>query len=345
MLVIILCLGWTHTSVSADEISCSEIENIINQFAKGEKDKCTIKNSYRMKSFVNEKETYTLYVLNPYGYAILYDETNSLMEACYSNVEWVAELTNENIYYYGGPGRYYVEKQGTYISLLSEVALDDKSIGIIQQDEMVVHRAEKVNALSENIVSKTSARLSSYYEVNPTYFQNLTEYGTNTNRTCTVLATCILLGYYDRYVNDAFVWNHHRNGKGTNEALHQYLNGKVYGSSTQGGIYIRDALSGINGYFAEKGGIADAYSVYSSQQAAVSMMVNKLQEGYPVIASMGTVYGATRNHTAVIYGIYNTLAGSWTSYTLRMHMGWHSGTAYNDFYASANWFYECGYFE
>lgn len=319
------------------------IETIINQNSFDDNNTYKIVDSYLLRSFVNDEELYTLYILKPYGYAIIYNETNSFMEGCYDkDAELVSLIQNGGICYYGGPGNYYVYESSKHTNLLTDVVIVEEDIQKIQQVETAVHNREKEKSAVLQSASGMARGTSITHVIEEAYFTGLEEYGTNVNGTCTVLATCILFGYYDEFINDSYVWDQHRYGDGTNEAFHQYLCNKVYGSSAQGGIFIRDALSGFNAYLAEHGRSERVYSEYSSQSAAAKKVMNRLLAGKPVVASMATVYGASYNHTVVVFGmIYDNATGLSTgTATFRVQTGWH-GTRIMS--ASSSWFYECGY--
>lgn len=150
----------------------------------------------------------------------------------------------------------------------------------------------------------------------------------------TVLAECILLGYYDEYINDNYVYSFYKDGKGTNEAFHQYMIGLVYGSNEITGKFIRDTVPAVDGYLRRQATQSTLHAVYSSAAVARTQIMDKIIAGYPVVASMGTNYGAKWNHTVVVYGLEGDL--------FRVHMGWH-GTGYYSYYVNLSWFYECGF--
>lgn len=174
----------------------------------------------------------------------------------------------------------------------------------------------------------------------------LSEFGTNTNGTCTVLATAILLGFYDYFYSDEYVDELYEDGAGTNQAFHHLLNVYVYGNATpsNGGIYIRNAASKINTYLDNRSVEANFEYAYHLLVTAnlTNSIINKIRAGKPVVASMETIRGAEWNHTVVVYGVtYDTSNPTGTAvYTA--HMGGH-GDGNSEVLLNCSWFYEYGY--
>ena len=301
-----------------------------------------------MRSFVDDAEQYTLYLLDPYGYAILYNETNGFMEGCYSENTFVEEMEDETAYYYGGPGNYYTYDGNCFCSLLTGEVLEQTAIQYIADAEMIVHTNEGAIENTSAISPRGSIENDREVVVAESYFSNLVEYGDNVLGTCTVLAIAILLGYYDEYVNDNYVLDRYRDGNGTNEDFHQTLINFVYEDDPPGGLFIREALDGINWYLEFYDISSRLHALYSSRGRANNKIVSMLESGYPVVASMSTAYGAPACHTVVVYGaIYNISTSVMLSGVYRVHMvaGVEGGAAYRSFSASASWFYECGYIQ
>lgn len=299
---------------------------------------------------------YTLYELSPYGYAILFNETNGLMEACYSeDVVPPVSMTDNLQYYYGGPGIYCIKDNNSFFNLFDGTYLDNDvlSTTILLESEtqgIEMKKADDIIMTSgSNIVTRGGSTTYSYltHSVEYNYFADLVDYGNNVNDTCTVIATAMLLGYYDRYANEKFVPTEYESGSGTSEAFHQLLNDYVYGDSQQKGIFIHDAATGINEYLSSHMLSCVLESQYSSASDARNSMLSRLQSGEPVIASMGTIHGALYDHSVLVYRVTYDSANPIPSAVFTMNMGWHSGPldgqSRTEYVASASWFYECGY--
>ena len=120
---------------------------------------------------------------------------------------------------------------------------------IFLENNVKAYETQKAALLCENITNQseraaTATSTTQTYYVNYSYFSQLTEYGNNTNNTCTVIAVQMLLGYYDHFINDTFVDTVYEEGVGTSESFHQLLNSYVYGNSSQGGIRIKKCCCG-----------------------------------------------------------------------------------------------------
>ena len=306
----------------------------------------------------SDKNVYTFYALSPYGYAILYNETNGLMEACYSEKAVLPiDVDDDSCYYYGGPGVYCILQNNSYFNTFDETYFNAEMLtSTIEAEKLAqeyeiqkacIERASTANSISTVSTDDTSTMRTA--SVQYTYFSNLVEYGTNQNGTCTVIAAAMLLGYYDNFINDFFVWPVYENNGGTNEAFHQVLNNYVYGTSAQGGIYIHDAADGINQYLEDQSLSCILVSEDSSTTAAINKTISKLESGQPVIASMKKSLDALYNHTVLVYSVTYNTSDPVSTAVFTMNMGWHDGTrdgqSKTEYVASAGWFYECGYIE
>lgn len=341
VLVLVMSFPICNSAAALRYTDLEEIVATINRYSFSSDNEYTIVDSIPMRSFVDNLEQYTLYILAPYGYAILYNETNGFMEGCYKQNTFVEQLESQTTYYYGGPGNYYVYDGELYHSLITGDILELAEIQFIANSEENVHANEAAQFDAATVSPYGFIDNDREVVVEESYFSTLVEHGYNENGTCTVLAAAILLGYYDEFVDDNYVATRFRDGKGTHESFHQHLNDYVY-TGAQEGIYIREALTGINSYLADTGINERMYSIYSSQGRAVNKVISMLESERPVIASMGTAYGATWDHTVVVYGaVYNTTTGAMPSAVFQVHMGW--GQGHTSEVVNANWFYECGY--
>ncbi len=86
-------------------VDYSLAESVINVYSVHEETVYTVKKSVPLKSFSTNNYEYTLYELQPYGYAILLNETMDLMEACYEpNSSSPFAEEKGNVFFYAGPG-------------------------------------------------------------------------------------------------------------------------------------------------------------------------------------------------------------------------------------------------
>lgn len=325
-----------------------QAETVINARSTDKNVSFTVASSVRLKSFATGDFEYTMYTLFPYGYAILYDETAELMEAVFT-ADAVAPypVLYGKTFYYSGPGNYVVLENGVYRSLLTEQTLQATNIQAFaaleyEVQSTAVKHCQTSAALQTLAVSPRyggSIAVSAGWD----YFSNLSDFGLNTEGTCTVLAAAILFGYFDEYVNDAFVPSAYEQGNGTSEAFHQHLNDLVYGSNAQGGIFIRDALNALNQYLSSRGVSERLQSEHSFNYNARYKIITELSDGRPVLASASDDLGADWDHTVVVYGAAFDPYYPVETATLEMHTGHHGSTSNYRFVASIRWFYECGY--
>lgn len=331
----------------------SLVERIINAYSVHEETIYAIKRSVLLKSFATNAYDYTLYELEPYGYAILFDETMDLMEACYEPGS-ASPFGEEDgkVVFYAGPGNYYALDGALIKNTMNGEALDyetmlclaavDAEAQSCSRESLVVLSDPRTSSPQTSIVP--SDGLVKVY-AGKSYFENLNKgkYGKNENGTCTVIAVQMLLGYYDNYICDQYVAAAYESGSGTSEAFHQLLNGYVYGDQPQGGIFIHDAAVGINTYLSSRKITARLNSVYSTADAARERVFSLIKSGQPAAASMSRSLGGEANHSVLVYGIqYNPelmVAASQTKFIV--HMGWDD--AYNAYVTAGAWYYECGY--
>ena len=331
-------------------------ETVINMYRTCEDTDYSIRKQYTLFSFSGTPD-YTLYILNPYGYAILLNETNGLLEACYlEDADLCIDVENNRQYYYGGPGVYCTYEKGEFINHFDKRVISDADVSVLTERELDVkaYETNKAQILAtgssgNNERGNSTRTVTETFYAGYAYFSTLSNYGRNVNGTCTVIATQMLLGYYDYYANDSFVATTYEQNNGTTETFHQILNNYVYGTSQQGGIFIHNAAPGINDYLQDRGLLCSLNSVYSSQNAVIGKIQETLQNGEPLIASMGTHCNALYNHTVLIYGVTYDSGNPIGTAVVTMHMGWQStsvdGQSTKQYVASAGWFYECGYIQ
>ena len=335
-------------SAAAAPAVLSQEEAVINARSTDKDVSFTVASSVKLKSFATGDFEYTMYTLSPYGYAILCDETGALMEAVFAE-DAIAPypVIYGKTFYYSGPGNYIVLENGIYRSLLTGQALQTTDIQTFAALEYEVQsttvRHYRTSAALQQL--NVSPRYGGSIAVSAgwDYFSGLSDFGFNTQGTCTVLAAAILFGYFDEYVDNAFVPSGYEQGNGTSEAFHQYLNDLVYGSNPQGGSYIRDTLNALNQYLSSRGVSERMQSEYSSNYNARYKIITELSDGRPVLASASESLGADWNHTVVVYGAAFDPYYPVETATLEMHTGHHGSTSNYRFVASIRWFYECGY--
>lgn len=327
-------------------------EQVINLYSTNQEIKYSI-SSQKTILGISGNSTYTIYKLKPFGFAILLDETNGLMEACYAeNAIVPIDMKSDAQYYYGGPGVYCIRQNGSFLNTFDGEFLSFDDVYYCGQLERSASQYELRKSGKIDSKAKFTMTRSDFstHTVANNYFAFLDEYGENEHGTCTVIAAAMLLGYYDNFIDENFVPTQYEEGNGTSEAFHQLLNGYVYGTSALGGIFIHEALPGINAYLTDQTVWARMVSDNSSQTSIINNIIDNLAGGDPVIASMGTHLGATYDHTVLIYSVtyYNDDPAGTAA--VRMNMGWgdtiNDSGQYNTAYVTtAGWFYECGYLE
>ncbi|MBQ8280964.1 MAG: hypothetical protein IJZ25_01005 [Lachnospiraceae bacterium] len=347
----VLLLFVTISSVSfAGELSYEEAEEVINSYSP-DSQLYTVSDSIMLMSYTDNSCVYTYYKLEPYGYAILLNETGALMEAVYEDATFLPYNNIESEYYYIGPFNYYEKINGINYDLMSNEIISDNKLDMLisYEENVITNEIRRDLKESKSILSTYSTSSVTTVEkyVQQNYFANMKKFGTNVNGTCTVLSAAILLGYYDEYVNDTYVSSVYKDGTGTTEAFHQLLNSYVYGENAQGGIFIRDALDGFNAYLDARNVSTTFKSEYGVQKAVLNKMYMLIYNNTPMIASIGSHLGSYWDHTCVVYGAIYRQGPSidpTDSIVFRVHMGWHD-YVYNTYTASGAWFYECGYIE
>lgn len=323
-------------------LTTASVNDIINMYSNTNSITYSIINTFPLES-ISGGSSYTLYQLNPYGYAILLDETQSLMEACYAkDSTFPVSVSNKGTIYYGGPGIYCVKSGDNYYNLATNTVLTSSELSGITLSETYVQNTQKQHYMSST--ARSSQRASMSYSAGYDYFSSLTDFGLNTNGTCTVIAAQMLLNYYDNFINSGFIATQYDEGNGSSESFHQLLCDYVYGTNPQGGIFIHDASNGITNYLLETGLHYSLESEYSSPNNAVAKIIATLISGKPAIASMSQAYNAPWEHSVLVYSVTFDSANPVPTAVLTMNMGWkNSGSQYLSYVASASWFYECGY--
>lgn len=335
-----------YTQYEVDVINTINACDVINTYSNSNSITYSITNSFPLQS-ISGGTSYTLYELSPYGYAILLNETQSLMEACYVRDSVLpVDIDKEHTIYYGGPGVYCVKQGNAFYNLANNRFIASSDLSDVVQKENYVQNTQKEYLLltAKSSTTRGNQRSNFTYSAEYSYFSNLNDFGVNENGTCTIIATQMLLNYYDNYVDDDFIAAQYEEGNGSSEAFHQLLCDYAYGSNAQGPIYIYEAAPGITSYLHDRKFHYSLESENSSQDDAISKMIITLGNGKPVIASMGTHLDAPWDHSVLVYSVTFDSAAPVESAVLTMNLGVKdAGADYRSYVASASWFYECGY--
>lgn len=259
---------------------------------------------------------YTLYELSPYGYVITIEDSDTILELCYEvNAEPPLPMNDDNTYYYVGPASFAVASEEGYTYVGTNIQLSKEDVDYIVSFENRFYSLRQDTQTINNLtITNTTVQVSQ--NVDYDYFSNLSNFGNNTEGTCTVIAISILLGYYDVFIYDGYIDDEYMDTSplpaGTTEEFHQLLCNYVYGEDEHGGIQIYDAASAINEYLTEQGlsvrfSSPKRHNVSSTRQAIASL----IDHGHPVVASINTAAGANVKHSVVVYGyVYETQADS-----------------------------------
>lgn len=258
------------------------------------------------------------------------------------------DISKDNVLAYGGFGGYftllgedYYNKNGDIISHDSLQAYKNKERYVT---EFVLQNA--CNSTMNSVRNQTSPYTSVYVQRN--YFRYLEEYGNNTNGTCAVLSTAMLLGYYDKFINDIYVPNNYETQYGTTDGFHLYLNEVIYGVPVpENGRTNYSAISSKINQYLDIMLITSNYTVqsnYNNPATITATMINQLESGRPVLGAMHTSLGAQYDHGAVIYGVVYMNSNPVASAVFTAHMGDAAhGSGMNEYMLNAGFFFECAY--
>ena len=263
--------------------------------------------------------------------------------------------------YYGGPvsfftksGDTYTDVSGEYSVTAAELDLENSAEASVRANE-VARLESKAKTSGQASVLSTNATVETFSVMN-VYFSNLTEFGTNFRGTCTVLATAILLGFYDYYYCDHYVDSRYESGNGTNQTFHYYLCNYVYGTSLpeNGAIKIRDTANQINTYLDDQSVSVDFEYEYISDDDGVDdvtePIIAKLTAEKPVVASTYLIQGVVPAHTWVIYSVSYDPSDKTGTAVYTAHRGWHGtdeteAAGFRAEELNCEWVYEYGYIE
>ena len=96
----------------------------------------------------------------------------------------------------------------------------------------------------------------------------------------------------------------------------------------------------MNQYLSSVGIHANYQSQNGAPVSISPVIISKLQQNRPVVASTATSYNAEYDHSVVVYGTTYNPNDQFNTAVFLVHTGWHSDT-YKLW--SASWFYEFGY--
>ena len=344
---------------------------VINAYADTETD-LTIQATKLLKNTQNEY-AYTLAALSPYGYAIISNSNYMLLELCYTEDATPPLPMNSTVdFYYVAPTTFAVLGEdgltlsdGTVLSTeaINSVASFENRVSSISAESLGYVAAENnLNVIQPPIITTYTENVAE------SYFVNLHDFGINESNTCVVIATAMLLGYYDHYIYDGYVDSQYTiqstssNSVGTTESFHQLLCNFVYGIDTRTAISIDYAVSGINRYFNSKS-IPVAFISNTTQGMRVTQdkVISLIDDGRPCIAGyVDTSQSVTVGHCVVVYGYKYFVSESaelnstsaelnavnYETLMFRSHMGIKGSSDYpnySDVLLTSSWFLQYGY--
>ena len=317
---------------------------------------------YSVKAVRNVKSSldeniYMFVAFSPYGYAIYNANTGGFEEIAPYAAEMPYNLETEHDLYYLGPNNYYFASDNYLINTSSGCGIASADLEIFQSAQRA-KEAQEAAVRGESSGSSTCAiyepvplvRSFDHYIEESNYFTSLLadDFGNNTLGTCTIIATAILLGYYDVYVDDKFVDDLYRSGYGTTEDFHQLMRGFICPNGTSAGI--QDAASGLMRYLASKNIYIGIVGTRIGDHSAVFEVVEEqIQQGRPVVTAMFRSYNAncTMDHSNVTYG-YSVIVDGVTLEPMgiyyHVHNGW-KGSNQNLMTYNYAWFADAMYLD
>lgn len=145
-----------------------------------------------------------------------------------------------------------------------------------------------------------------------------------------MVATAILLGYYDVYVNNAYVSDSYRSGYGTTESFHQLMRQYINPNGTSAGI--EKATTGVRKYLADRNiQNVSVNNVIGSHTALFTSVYSQIRSGLPVVTAMFSSYNSdcTMDHSNVTYG-YTQMVETGSNVVLEtyyhVHNGWRNSS-------------------
>ncbi len=343
------------TEISSDEfiLTNAVAEQIINFYKTNPDISYQIENSTQLTGF--NGDLYTYYELSPYGFAILYNQTGSLMEAYYdSNFTLPISCASPATIYYGGPGIYATYENDSFVNLVDNQILSTQTIDTVATTQnnarsilttsLSLSNMEFENRTVDPLVTDNPIILGEdrEYNVGYSYFNSLTDVPENDYGTCTVIAASIALAYYDQYLNSNFADATHIQSNGPSESFHEWLCYYVYGKDVPSAIGFYLLSKGINHYLYDRG-LYYKFSILTTPNSAViERMIQRLSSGHPVLGATSKDAGAEFNHAMLVYGVtYNTANITGTA-VFRCHRGSDGNTNY---LVSGTWFEDCMFLE
>ncbi len=309
-------------------VSDARALEVINKYKPDEDVTFTIEARKTLYGFGGNK--YVLIDLSPYGYAILLNDTCSLMEASYSeDAVPPIDADNTEVYYYGGPLIYCKLTESGYINIFDNSLLQDTWITQISIKENQVLETEKlVESLKKSTiqtagVSRKDRLPSVVYSVEYDYFSTMKKYGINTEGTCTAIAIQMLLGYYDSFVNNDVIASQHEAPAyyehGSTNAFYELLLDYIYYDHNMqpGGIALSTAAARTNGY------LENCFLCMEFNHSTVKRsMITTIGSGHPIAVSMHPEGNLQNNHAAVAYRVYFDTVDPEATSKFVLNMGW-----------------------
>lgn len=305
-IVLLLIVPFT-LSAFADPINTTiEPLAVINRYCTDSSVSYTIASQKQLRGFSGN--TYTLYQLSPYGYAILMDDPCRLMEACFGEgAVPPIDMSDTSDYYYGGPNVYCKRTNEGVLNVFDNTLLSLAQVENISTKEASVHQAKVSSATA---LANTSAYVLNstsdlqIYTIEYNYFAYLTQYAANTVGTCSAIAAQILLGYYDSFINNDVVASQYEvdayTGHGTSNAFSNILLDYIYYNQGEipGSISYSIAINGINDYLETRN-----LCMYLEPHIDEATLIQLIMLGHPLYIAMCIDGDEDLGHACVAYEV------------------------------------------
>lgn len=284
---------------------------------------------------------YMLISLNPYGYVVYNLNTGGFEEIAPFATELPIDVSIRADFYYLGPDKYCYKRNGVLTDADSGLVMTNAELNNYQQILSIKQSYEQMqcgtqNSLNQNArivpgVPTLPVTFETYYINNDQYFTTLLEnnFGYNTQGTCTMVATAILLGYFDVYVNDTFVADEYRIEYGTTESFHQLMCDYINPNGGAGSI--SKAEVGVEEYLEDIGvRHFTASKIIGNHETVYEKVAEQISMNRPLVTAMFSSYNedCPMNHSNVTYG-YTIERHNQSGEVLSIYYHVHNGWKYN----------------
>lgn len=268
---------------------------------------------------------YLLVTFKTEGYAVLINGCNYSVEYTEKGQNPYVRVVGEK--YYLGPLQYFYNEGGSLHNVITKEIITDDDMWLGNSIKAKVleikNKSQETGDVSSNFESKQANPYEEILvpyvdEIENMYFGDNVGTDINPHGTCGILASSMMLTYYDRFIKNNFLPKNLELVKHYDDTLHEELINNYQVGATLGGSFPSDDAQLLSLYIGQNGYIRNGGYQANSSLISTQGLIQSIIEGRPGL--IYTVFNEKyEKHTMLAYG-YKLENGIGK---FKIHTGWH----------------------